>query len=133
MGSSLLLVRSSGGVLAPPSKRAAMDAVLDARMVCWVDTEAWREGDLGASGSSEGARVSSHEGGRCEALLAVCLCRGADVCSCTGVVSGVGFSGELLGVVGRAVEGEFPGDCVRVLGRRNGEVRGLLNESGEGL
>jgi hypothetical protein len=50
------------------------------------------------------------------------------------VAVGVGvesfFSGELPGVEGRAADGEW----VRgELGRRKGEVRGLLNESGEGL
>ena len=41
------------------------------------------------------------------------------------------MSGELVGVVdGLTVEGE----CVRgVVGRRNGDVRGLLKDSGEGL
>lgn len=73
----------------------------------------------------------SHDGGLWEALLAVDLRRGAGVCK--GVLSGVGFSGELLGVVGRAVDGECPGDCASVLGRRKGEVRGLLKESGDGL
>jgi hypothetical protein len=128
-GSSLLVVRSSGGVLAPPSKRAAMEAVFDARIVCCVDVDTGREGDLGPSGSSDVPRVFSHEGGRWEALLVVDLRRGA----CVGVLSGVGFSGELLGVVGRAVDGEFAGDCASVLGRRKGEVRALLKESGDGL
>lgn len=53
--------------------------------------------------------------------------------ACRGVLAGVGFSGELPGVVGRAVEGEFPGDWARVLGRRKGDVRGLLKDSGDGL
>ena len=121
--------RSGGGVLAPPSKRAAMAAVLEGRMVCCVEVETWREGDLGISGSREAPRVCSQGGGFCDALLAVDLRTGA----CKGVLPGVGFSGELPGVVGRAVDGEFPGDCVRVLGRRKGEVRGLLKESGDGL
>lgn len=42
----------------------------------------------------------------------------------------VGFSGELVGVEGRTVDGEWVSG---ELGRRKGEVRGLLNESGEGL
>jgi hypothetical protein len=128
-GSSLLVVRSSGGVLAPPSKRAAMEAVFEARIVCCVDVDTCREGDLGPSGSSDVPRVFSHEGGLWEALLAADLRRGC----CTGVTSGVGFSGEVLGVVGRAVDGELPGDCASVLGRRKGEVRAVLKDSGDGL
>lgn len=62
-GGSLLVVRSSGGVLAPPSNRAAIDAVLDGRIVCCVDVETCLEGDLGISGSNDTPRVFSHEGG----------------------------------------------------------------------
>lgn len=117
-------------MLAPPSKRAAIEAVLEALMVCWVDVETWRDGDLGGSGSREAPRVLSHGGGFCEALLAVDFRSGV----CRGVLPGVGFSGLLPGVVGRAVvDGEFPGECASVLGRRKGDVRGLLKESGDGL
>lgn len=42
----------------------------------------------------------------------------------------LGFNGELVGVEGFAVDGE----CVKgELGRRKGDARGLLKESGEGL
>jgi len=69
-------------------------------------------------------RVVSHGGGFAEALLVVDWRRGV---LCEGVV---GFSGEFDGVEGRTVEGDWArGDA----GRRNGDVRGLLKESGEGL
>jgi hypothetical protein len=46
-------------------------------------------------------------------------------------VLSLGFNGDVDGVVGRAA---VDGECVRgELGLRNGDVRGLLNESGEGL
>lgn len=118
-------------MLAPPSKRAAMDAVLEALIVDWVDVETWRVGDLGKSGSREFARVVSHAGGFCEALLTVALRKG--VWFGVAGLLGVGFSGELVGVRGRAVDGEPAGDCPSVLGRRKGDVRGLLKERGDGL
>lgn len=102
-----------------------MDAVLDGRTVCWVDVETWRVGELGASGAVVVPRVFIHEGGFCEALLVVDWRSGV-----WEGVFGVGFSGEVVGVDGRNVDGE----CVRgEPGRRKGEVRGLLKESGEGL
>lgn len=120
-------MRSVGGVLVElaPSKRAAIDAVFEERNVCCVEVETCRVGELGASGAMAVPRVFSHAGGFTEALLDVAFRRGV----CEGVV-GNGFRGELDGVVGRTVEGE----CARgESGRRKGEVRGLLKESGEGL
>jgi len=117
-----------GGVLAPVSNFAAIEAV-EARRVLCVDEDTLRVGDLGASRRLEvllGSRLCSHGGGFCEALLAAELRSGA------GWVGVVGFSGELFGVDGLTVEAE--GDWARgVLGRRKGDVRGLLKESGDGL
>jgi len=110
-------------VLALPSKRAAIEAVFEARMVCCVDVEICLVGEVGASGAVAVPRVFSHAGGFWEALLVVECRRGV----CKGVA---GFSGELVGVDGFTVDGE----CVRgEFGRRKGEARGLLKESGEGL
>jgi hypothetical protein len=73
-----------------------------------------------------------------EALLVVGFRRGlavgvmslaVGVVSLTVGVVSLGFSGELFGVAGRTVDGEW----LIELGRRNGEVRGLLKESGDGL
>lgn len=117
-----------GGVLAPASNFAAIEAV-EARRVLCVDEDTLRVGDLGASRRLEvllDSRLCSHGGGFCEALLAAELRSGA------GWVGVVGFSGELFGVDGLTVEAE--GDWARgVLGRRKGDVRGLLKESGDGL
>lgn len=126
---------TSGGVLSrPPSNRAASDAVLKGRMVDCVEEETFlvgegmfRVGDIGASVGVAEPRVFSHEGGFCEALLVVDCRRFA----CDGVVGvSLGFSGELLGVDGRTVEGE---PSRMEPGRRKGDWRGLLKESGEGL
>lgn len=130
------------------SKRAAMEAVmLVGRTVACVDEEILRvgeglvaTGDLGGSGDVVAPRVLSHDGG----LLGSAVPDGTGRPGLDGVgVVSFGFSdelvagascvalrGEVLGVVGRRVEGE----CVSgVLGRRNGEVRGLLKDSGDGL
>jgi hypothetical protein len=124
---------TSGGVLAlPPSKRAASDAVLSGRTVACVEAEELRVGEgmfrVGDGGSSAVLeRLFSHAGGFCEALLAVDCRRVA----CEGVVGvSFGFSGELLGVKGRTVDGE----ASRIdPGLRNGDWRGLLEKRGEGL
>lgn len=93
--------------------------------MCCVDVDTCRVGEAGASGAVVVPRVFIHAGGFCEALVVV-DCRRA---VCEGV-PGVGFSGEVVGVDGRTAEGE----CVSgEFGRRKGDVRGLLNESGEGL
>jgi len=87
----------------------------------------FRVGDGGCSGAVAVPRVFSHDGGFCEALLAV-DCRKL---ACEGVVGvSFGFSGELLGVEGRTVEGE---PSRMEPGRRKGDWRGLLKERGEGL
>jgi hypothetical protein len=86
-----------------------------------------RAGDRG--GSAVLARLLSHAGGFCEALLIVDCRRFA----CDGVVGvlSFGFSGELLGVKGRTV---VDGEASRIdPGLRNGDWRGLLEKSGEGL
>jgi hypothetical protein len=126
---------TGGGVLSrPPSNRAASDAVLKGRTVACVDEDTLRVGDgmlrvgdIGASMVFAVPRVFSHEGGFCEALLVV-DCRSV---ACDGVVGvSFGFNGELLGVEGRTVDGEFS----RIdPGLRKGDWRGLLKESGEGL
>lgn len=119
--------RSAGGVSLElvPSNRAAIEAVFEGRTVCCVEVETCRVGELGTSGAVVVPRVFSHAGGLIEALLVVELRRGV----CEGVVA-AGFRGELVGVAGRTVEGEWArGEA----GRRKGEVRGLLKESGEGL
>ena len=104
----------------------AIDAVLDGFIVCWDEPDTWRVGELGGSRAVEVPRVLSQDGGFCEALLAVDLRRGV----CEGVLPGVGLSGELVGVEGRTVDGEW----VRgELGRRKGDARGLLKDSGDGL
>ncbi len=111
-----------------PSKRAAIEAVFRGRMVCCVEVETCLVGEVGAPWKAAVAvpRVFSQAGGFCEALLAVEERRGV----CWEGVLAAGFSGELVGVDGRTVEGEW----VRgVFGRRKGDVRGLLKESGEGL
>jgi hypothetical protein len=84
-------------------------------------------GELGGSGVLAVPRVFSHEGGFCGALPAVDWRR----VTCEGVVGvSFGLRGELLGVVGRSVDGE----ASRIEpGRRKGDWRGLLKESGEGL
>jgi hypothetical protein len=129
------LSTTGGGVLSrPPSNRAASDAVLKGRTVACVDEETlrvgdgmFRAGDSGASVVLVVPRVFSHEGGFCEALLVV-DCRSV---ACDGVVGvSFGFSGELLGVEGRTVDGEF---SRMDPGLRKGDWRGLLKESGEGL
>lgn len=126
---------ASGGVLSrPPSKRAASEAVLEGRIVDCVEDDTFlvgdgmlRVGDIGASVGVAEPRVFSHEGGFCEALLVVDCRRLA----CDGVVGvSLGFNGELLGVDGRTVEGE---PSRMEPGRRKGDWRGLLKESGDGL
>jgi hypothetical protein len=124
-----------GGVLAlPSSNRAASDAVLSGRTVAAVEYDAlrvgegiFRAGDRG--GSAVLARLFSHAGGFCEALLMVACRRLA----CEGVVGvlSFGFNGELLGVRGRTV---VDGEASRIdPGLRKGDWRGLLEKSGEGL
>jgi hypothetical protein len=95
-------------------------------MVCCVEVETCLVGDVDGAGPVAVPRVLSHAGGFCEALLVVDCRRGV----CNGVL---GFSGELVGVVGFAVDGECPGELPPVVGRRKGDARGLLKESGEGL
>lgn len=127
-----------GGVsslaLAPAlSNFAAMDAVLSGRTVFCDVEEAWRVGErlrmgeLGGSGVAVVPRVLSHEGGFGDAGLAAVGRR----FTCDGVVGvSLGFRGELFGVEGRRVDGE----ASRIEpGLRNGDWRGLLKESGEGL
>jgi hypothetical protein len=71
-------------------------------------------------------RVFNHDGGLLAALLVAAVRSGVFV----GVGVSVGFRGEEPGVAGRSVEGEgASGEA----GRLNGDVRGLLNESGDGL
>ena len=111
-------------MLPAPSKRAASDAVLLGRTVRSVDVETTLVGDVGASGAFDVPLVVSHAGGLFDALLIDGLRRGLAV----GVVSR-GFNGELVGVEGRSVDGERSIE----LGRRNGDVRGLLKDSGDGL
>ena len=84
-------------------------------------------GELGGSGVAVVPRVLSHEGGFGDAGLAAVGRR----LTCDGVVGvSLGFSGELFGVEGRRVDGE----ASRIEpGLRNGDWRGLLKESGEGL
>lgn len=96
------------------SNLAAMDAALSGRAVAWVDGETLRvgegigegrflPGDAGASRAAAGARVLSHEGGFCDAWPAAEWRR----LSCEGVVGvSFGLRGELVGVVGFAVDGE---------------------------
>jgi len=131
----LPLSNLSGGVLSlPASNRAASDAVLSGRIVPCVELDTlrvgegmFRVGDGGCSGAVDVPRVFSHDGGFCEALLAV-DCRKV---ACDGVVGvSFGFSGELLGVKGRTVDGE---PSRMEPGLRKGDWRGLLKESGEGL
>lgn len=141
------------------SKRAAIDAVFvgeAGRTVCCVDEDTFRVGEVGGSGVAVVPRVVSHAGGLLAASLVFEWRKG----ECVGVgVSPAGFRGELFGVaavgfkaelVGVAAEGVAPegfsgelvgvdglaaeGECASgVLGRRNGEVRGLLKDSGDGL
>lgn len=104
-----------------------MDAVFSGRTVCCVDVDTWRVGDAGASGAVAVPRVFSHDGGFCDALLVVDWRRFA----WEGVVGvSLGLRGELFGVKGRTVDGEF---SLMEPGLRKGDWRGLLNESGEGL
>ena len=118
----------------PLSNFAASDAVLNGRAVCCVSEEtcrvgdsAFRVGEGGASGVAVVPRVVSHGGGFCEGLLAVDWRRLA----CEGVVGvSLGFSGEVLGVAGRRLDGEA---SRMEPGRRKGDWRGLLKVSGEGL
>ena len=104
-----------------PSKRdASIVAGVEARTgVFGVAGEA-RAGDGGSAGVV--SRVLSHDGGFADALLVVDfrsgVCDGED-----------GFRDELLGVDGRTVDGDASGE----LGRRKGDVRGLLKDSGDGL
>jgi hypothetical protein len=124
---------TNGGVLSlGPSKRAASDAVLSGRTVAVVEADELRVGEgmfrVGDEGGSAVlARLFSHGGGFCEAVLAVACRRLA----CEGVVGvSFGFSGELFGVKGRTVDGE----ASRIdPGRRKGDWRGLLEKRGEGL
>lgn len=139
-----------GGELGPGlwlSKRAAREAVrlVVGRTVPCVDEEILRVGeglvgDFGGSAAVAAPRVFSQVGGLLGSAVPVDRGRaglvGVGVISfgfngeLVGVASCVALRGEVLGVVGRRVEGE----CVSgVLGRRNGEVRELLKESGDGL
>jgi len=127
-----------GGVssLAPLtlSNLAAMDAVLNGRTVFCEFEEAFRvgerlrRGELGGSGVAVVPRVLSHEGGFGDAGLAA-VGRRFTWDGVVGVVS-LGFKGELFGVDGRRVDGEA---SLIEPGLRNGDWRGLLKESGEGL
>jgi hypothetical protein len=105
-----------------PSNRAAIEAVFEGRTVCGVEVDTCRVGEVGRSGAVDVPRVFNHAGGLIEALR-----RG--VCESVGV--DVGFRGEVDGVDGFTV---VEGECVRGgVGRRKGDVRGLLKERGEGL
>jgi hypothetical protein len=153
--------RSTGRVALglAPSKRAAMDPVFVGevgRTVCCVEADTFRVGEEGGSGVAVVPRVVSHGGGLLAASLAVVWRNGgwvgvgvkpAGFRGELGGVANVGFRGELVGVATRGVVAEaFRGEVVGVdglaaegewvsgvLGRRNGEVRGLLKDSGEGL
>jgi hypothetical protein len=134
-GGVLVLLNCSGcGLSRPPSNRAASDAVLSGRVVPCVELDIlrvgegmFRVGDGGCSGAVAVPRVFSQDGGFCEALLVVDCRRLA----CEGVVGvSFGFSGELLGVEGRTVDGE---PSRMEPGRRKGDWRGLLKERGDGL
>jgi hypothetical protein len=106
--------------------------------VCCVDEDTCRVGELflggeralvgelGGSGDLVIPRVFSHDGGFCEALLAM-----DRRFACEGVVGvSLGLRGELFGVVGRRVDGEL---SRMEPGLRKGDWRGLLKERGEGL
>jgi hypothetical protein len=98
----------------PPSNRAASDAVLRGRTVFCDEDDTLRDVSRVGDGTRKGEvgakscvlvvpRVFSHEGGFCEALLVADWRKFA----CEGVVGvSFGFSGELLGVEGRTVDGE---------------------------
>jgi len=124
-----------GGVssLAKLSNWAAMDAVLRGRGVLRVVEDTSRVGDTlrpgepGGSGVPDVARVFSHVGGFCDALLAAAG-RGT-ACESVGVVS-FGLRGELFGVEGLRVEGDA---SLIEPGLRKGDWRGLLKDNGEGL
>lgn len=114
--------------LAAPSNMAAMDAVLRGRPVPWAVGggalrvgETWRPGEAGGSGVPDRVRVCSQGGGFCDA---------GPVAAAGAVVVSLGLSGELLGVEGRRVEGEA---SLMEPGRRKGDWRALLKDSGEGL
>ena len=123
--------------LAPPalSNLAAMDAVLSGRTVfCEVEEafrlgERLRRGELGGSGVAVVPRVVSQEGGFGDAGLAAAG-RRFTWDGVVGVGVSLGFKGELFGVDGRRVDGEA---SLIEPGLRNGDWRGLLKESGEGL
>lgn len=109
-----------------------MDAVLEGRMLeaetCRVGEGMLREGEVGESGAADVARVFSHEGGFCGGRPMDEGRRRAAGEPVSGV--SLGLRGELFGVEGRSVLG----DCGRMEpGRRKGDWRGLLKESGEGL
>lgn len=91
--------------------------------------EPLRAGDVG-SGVADWLRVCSHGGGDGGALPAAAAV--GRRFACEGVVGvSLGFSGELVGVEGRRVEGEA---SRMEPGRRKGDWRCvLLKESGEGL
>ena len=84
------------------------------------------EGELGGSPAFAVPPVFSHGGAFCEVLPVVAWRRGPGL-----KVPNVsfGFSGELVGVEGRAVEGP----CLMEPGRRKGDCRELLKKSGDGL
>lgn len=91
-----------------------------------------RVGEVGTSGVVVVPRVVSHAGGGLlEALGVVAWGRGVcDVFSGERFDGVDGLTGELVGVVARTVDGDGArGD----LGRRKGDVRGLLKERGDGL
>jgi hypothetical protein len=134
-GGDCLRKESGAGVssLAAPSNMAAMEAVLRGRAVlCVVGPalrvgETLRPGEAGGSGVPEVVRVCSHGGGVCDDPLGAAGRRFA----CEGVVGvSLGLSGELFGVEGRRVEGDA---SLMEPGRRKGDWRGLLKDSGEGL
>lgn len=86
-----------------------------------------RVGEVGRSGVVVVPRVESQAGGG----LFVVWRSGVLVVFSGERPDGVeGFRGELVGVVARTVEGE---GTRGELGRRKGEVRGLLKERGDGL
>lgn len=125
---------AGGGVEALAAAKEEEARGVDGRGLEGVLMDSLRVGEAG-SGVAVVPRVVSQEGGLrvVESPLGVELRRGD--CATRG------FSGEkpegvegrrgeeAVGVAARTVEGEARGE----LGRRKGEVRGLLKESGEGL
>lgn len=127
--------------LAVPSNMAAIDAVLRGRPVPWAVGggalrvgETWRPGEAGGSGVPDRVRVCSHGGGFCDAgpvAGAGAAAAAGRRFACEGVLGvSLGLRGELFGVEGRRVEGEA---SLMEPGRRKGDWRALLKDSGEGL